>query len=1642
MNNYFKYVFYSCVYIIANTFFASAQTTPPQKLIHYWDFNSTLPCAGGGGVANPYIPADYSLIGHAVIIYNNAGTTGESCGCYQNAVAPFGNPIRDSILDNGTPGAGTVNLQIGYATDAGCGGSSAVDKFVRTRNPSHNMQFLWYIPTTGFSNIKIDYAAQTSSTGSGQAIQYYSYSLDSGLTFTTAGLIVDSFYIANSAYGNAYVSGFSPAPTIDLSGIPAVNNNPKLVFRIMYGDSGSLYQNGTVGDYTGNNRYDNITIHGDSICPSFTTQPLSQKVCGMSNVNLIVSVGSLNPSTAYTLQWYENRGSGFVALSNGGVYSGAVSKSLTGNNYDTLTLTGVTAAMNNYQYRCEIIPVGGCGNVFSNTALLNVESPNISANFISGNGTVCAGTKVTLYGSGGQKYVWSGGITNNTAFAAPASNQTYTVIGTDVSGCTNSATAMVNVYTPPSVQAFASSQNLCSGNSVILYGTGAKTYSWSGSVTDSVSFIPKVIGTTTYSVTGTDANGCTATSTIAITVSTMPTLTASSTASSICQGDSIALNANVSTGTATYSWSGGVSDGVKFIPPAGTLTYTVTGTASDLCVATASVTVTVNAKPMINANATSLSICEDDNVTLYGSGAGTSGSYLWTDGIIDDVAFSPVVTTTYTVTGTDSKGCTASSTVTVVLNNDPTITAKANVNPVCEGADVILTGAGASTYSWSSSVTNGVPFQATQTQSYTVYGTDIHGCSSSASIELTVKPAPTITFTTGSDSICLGNSVTLYGHGGSSNYTWSSGITNGVSFTPTATATYTVTGTSSTGCSNTTTATITVNPLPLVVANTTSSSICDGASVTLYGSGSGSNASYKWNGGMVISDGTQFSPTSTQTYTVVGTDAHGCSAVSTVQVIVNSLPMIGYQTTGDTVCLGTSVTLNGTGAINYSWSGATSIVDGVSFIPTLGSTTFTVTGTDNNGCKDTASVAVLVNAPPVVTASAYLTELCAGVTDTLHAFGALSYTWNPGVTNGQGFLPSTGIYTVTGTDANNCSATSTVSITVNSRPMVSIYASNDSVCYGDSVILAGQGNAISYNWSSGIHDSIAFLPASGITSYTVTATAANACTATASIAIKTNSKPTVTILASNYSVCPGSTTALLGNGADNYVWSNGIQDGVPFSPTSTQTYTVTGTDASGCSSTNTITIPVSSIPIVTVDPVSPKVCKGDSILITARGAQNYVWSSQVGIHVLDQATTYVSPITKTTYTVSGTANGCSIPGSTTVTVDVNPLPLVQANASASVICTGSQVTLSGSGASNYEWSTNVQDGVAFTPLSTKTYTVIGTDSNGCKNTNTVTVSVSAPPTIGLQFSSTSICKGGTATITAWGGTTYNWNTGSTLPGITVQPLVTTTYTLGVNAQACPKDTSFQIIVSTPPTIQISPTQTICFGGTAQLSASGGSIYSWSPIVGLSNSTVSNITATPVKNTTYTLTVSDAQGCTALDSVQVIVNPLPVVNVCCATTINIGIEAPLDITGAPMGSSYNWMPGTALSCATCQQVMVSPKVNTTYSVTITDPQGCTAADSVLVTVNGDCNVFVPNAFSPNGDGSNERVGVYGDCLAQLDFQIFDRWGNRVFEGKQESETWDGTINGKPMNAGAYVYILKATTYNGREVNKQGTINLLR
>ncbi len=241
-----------------------------------------------------------------------------------------------------------------------------------------------------------------------------------------------------------------------------------------------------------------------------------------------------------------------------------------------------------------------------------------------------------------------------------------------------------------------------------------------------------------------------------------------------------------------------------------------------------------------------------------------------------------------------------------------------------------------------------------------------------------------------------------------------------------------------------------------------------------------------------------------------------------------------------------------------------------------------------------------------------------------------------------------------------------------------------------------------------------------------------------------------------------------------------------------------------------------------------------------------------------------------------------------------------------------------------------------------------------------------------------------------------------------------------------------------PNVNAGIDQTVCNGTSVTLSGSGASTYVWD------NSITDGTSFTPgIGTVTYTVTGTGANGCTKTDSITITAVPAPIAHAGNDTIINLGTDASLvgSATGGSGSYTWSWSPAGYLTDSTISNPIANPSITTIYTLVVSD-NGCTSADTVVISVNEECEVFVPSGFSPNSDGKNDILYVRGNCIKTMDFRIFNRWGEKVFESTDHSMGWDGTYRGKAADTDVFVYYLKAETVTGKKYNTKGNITLMR
>lgn len=500
---------------------------------------------------------------------------------------------------------------------------------------------------------------------------------------------------------------------------------------------------------------------------------------------------------------------------------------------------------------------------------------------------------------------------------------------------------------------------------------------------------------------------------------------------SICAGTSLTLTTNAVSG---YSWStGNTTSSVIVVTPAASTVITVSGTSSLGCSAATSISITVsNALPSLTVVTGQNPICPGASSSLSASGAVT---YTWSGGITNGQIVSPLTTTNYTVTG--QNGCGISSTVRTISVTPLVVNTLASPTLVCQGYTAALTAVSAvNGYTWSTPsgqlVGSNVVVAPIANTIYTVSASD-GTCVGTQTVEVTTKTTPTIVPSMTFVTICLGESINLSangaGAGGSYSWTPGNGNTQTVAVAPTTSTLYTVIGTNSLNCAASAFIPVQVMQGPAVSALTNKTMICAGGTAVLTATGA---TTYTWVSGPSTNI-FSVTPAATTVYSVTGANTtNTCQSTATVQVAVFApSPAVTPSTQ---ICAGANATLTATGANSYTWVGvgaASSLV--VSPFNTTNYTVIALSQSLATNCTNTLNTTVKVNALPTISVSvSKTTAICKGLSNTLTATGASTYSWSNNATTATVVVsPSvTSIYSVTGIDANGCEGSQQVQITV------------------------------------------------------------------------------------------------------------------------------------------------------------------------------------------------------------------------------------------------------------------------------------------------------------------------------------------------------------------------------------------------------------------------------------------------------------------------------------------------------------------------------------------------------------------------------------------------------------------------------------
>ena len=969
------------------------------------------------------------------------------------------------------------------------------------------------------------------------------------------------------------------------------------------------------------------------------------------------------------------------------------------------------------------------GYVASTGGLNNEQRICIDDNIFTVEDTVyvCQGETVQLdvTGSPTHTYTWTpatniDNVNSQTPNVWPSVTTTYTVTYNDYCGNPQTDDVLV-IVRPPAQPNLGNDTTICQANQITLDAGTYASYLWSTTATTSQT--ETYTGAGTYSVTVTNSDGCTGIDDIVVSEHTPPLISAGADAS-VCAGGTASLTA---TGTGTYVWNTTETTQSISVSPSVNTTYTVTLTDINTCTNSDDVVVSIGTS--LNADAgNNVTICDGESTILTASGG---VNYNWnTLDVTQSITVSPSVNTTYTVTVDDGAGCTGTATVNVDVNSSPTVDAGL-LQSVCNGENISLTASGATSYIWSTTeTTTSINITPSTTSYYYVTGTT-GTCSHIDSVLVTLNPTPAID--AGNDAtICTGGTASLTASGVGT-YLWNTTeTTQSINVSPITNTTYTVTLTDANNCSSSDIVVVNVGS-SIIASAGNDTSICLGNTVLLTANG---GTSYLWNNGettQIIS----VSPTVHTSYSVTVSDGTSCTGVDDIDVDVNSLPVIDAGVNQST-CEGSAVILTATGGANYIWSSGLNTAT-INISPTA-SQYYYVTGTDINNCSNIDSVLVNINSLPIVNLGNDI-SICQGGNVSLSVSNSGSYFWSTNeTTQSIDVSPTSNTqYSITVTDANNCTASDDINIDVTGS--INITTSADTTaCIGNNVSLSAYGG-VNYQWSTGDNSqSISVATTSSSIYYYVTVDDGSNCSGIDSVLVNSYANPNVDA-GTNQQICGGGLVFLNATGANQYIWSNGVTtSNNNVAPTATTTYIVTGTDMNGCSSSDNVTVSVIGDISMTISHSPSIVCPGEQVIITT----NIVGGTPPYTIYLDDGTVVSPPLIMipeqtTVITMTAVSSSCNSSVSATDTIKVLDVPVPTFTSDITDGCVPLSVAFNNTNTEtglSYKWNFgNYGNNISYVKNPVQTYfesgifdvTLTLTTADNCKSSTTITNMINAFP---------------------------------------------------------------------------------------------------------------------------------------------------------------------------------------------------------------------------------------------------------------------------------------------------------------------------
>ncbi|HKK76742.1 MAG TPA: T9SS type B sorting domain-containing protein [Saprospiraceae bacterium] len=1315
-------------------------------------------------------------------------------------------------------------------------------------------------------------------------------------------------------------------------------------------------------------------------------------------------------------------------------------------------------------YEVTVVDEVGC----TGSATIQADTVSIPQPEILGGDYICeTGTRL-LFTQSYSDYQWSTGDTTAATLINRAGIYNLTV--TDANGCRNTAITSIRQQRDPE-PSIVGDDIFCPGESVALSTTFSyDQYTWStGEMTASITttYLPEV------AVEVTDTFGCMGVDTIRLTSVENPTVSIAGQLD-ICDGEGAILQATP--GFAAYNWSDG-TDSVATIGRVDGI-YTVTVTDQNGCTAQASQTLEVNDNPKPNIQGTP-TICEGEITTL--SVRNNFLDYSWSNG--DTSRFTQVTESGIYIIEVESPGdCFNRDTFEVVVNIPrPSPIANAELD-VCDG-DTLELDAGADflSYEWSTGSTNR-SISTTTGGRFNLNVVDTNGCRTNTSVLVNFRslPRPGIT---APDVFCKGTPVTLLANGNFRTYDWSNGD-SGDLIEITEGGRYELTVTDNNGCQGMVAVDLAEREAPEIEI-LGDLKICKGDTTVL--SVPEGFPYYVWTddtneASIVVSEPGD--------YGVLVVGNNGCVGVDEVQVLFrpDPLPVI----TGDLEkCENADGTLDaGAGFESYSW-----LPDGQTTreitVDTAG--IYEVRVVDDFGCENIGRAIVRDVAAPVLSIAAP-PGICPGDTALLQidSFYA-SINWSTGAMDPGLSVTTPGVYAVSVTNQANCLTMDSVEIAAFTNPDFN-FLGDTVICVGETARIALDRSFADIQWSTS-ERGVTSIQVDSTADYSVRVTNADGCSTEAVRPILVNPAPPA---------LPGPDTVLncfdpeiqIGRPTEEYAagisldWQGpGIAAGETtiFQPTISVPgiYTLQTRDTlTGCLSP-TVTVQVEDVQYVPavvlssdgeVDCVERAAFIDGSGTATGSGFQyQWLYGAQDSLVAEDVLSVSVNRAGLYTLSVLDTRTGCSNRDSIALAIDV-AVPVANIAPVNILSCAVPTQTLQAIGESGsnirYSWiaTSNLQDSISGNSLVVNQpgnyILVVENLNNGCVMSDQIEVrrndtppAISAGPDLELDCNQPDVQLGEPFAEDRW---IINWTktNDANFQTAMTRPIVSEAgqYNLEVfdPVNGCTSYDTVEITVyeDRPQAVALTVSPERCFGDAdGQIiigNVTGGEgpyLFSWNEQTFTSSNTLTNLPAGR-----FPLKVQDIRGC-EYDTVVFIQQGVdPLIELGPDRYINQGefvrLTALENIDDATI-QDLRWLQPDTLACATCPVQRLTPLKTTEYIATVVDDNGCRSTDSVIVYVDRTKSVYIPNAFSPNGDGYNDRVTVFASKNVKevLTFRIFERRGNMMFQrdnfpANDLSLGWDGFHRGRLMNSQVFAYFAEVEFQDGEVIIFEGDITLVR